>query len=104
VRYQEGFYEHLFAEVRKLKAHFEGLEFHHVCRNNNVAADVFSKLGSKRALVLAGVIIQDLCKPLIRLLSDPDTSSGDMPPRGGRDVLMAKAKDEWRLDFIAYIL
>jgi ribonuclease HI len=39
-------------EVRKLEAHFEGLEFHHVCRDNNVADDVLSKLGSKR--VLAG--------------------------------------------------
>jgi ribonuclease HI len=27
------------AEVCKLKAHFEGLEFHHICRDNNVAAD-----------------------------------------------------------------
>jgi hypothetical protein len=25
------------AEVRKLEAHFEGLEFHHVSRDNNVA-------------------------------------------------------------------
>jgi ribonuclease HI len=34
-------------EVRKLEVHFEGLECHHVCRDNNVAADVLSKLGSK---------------------------------------------------------
>jgi hypothetical protein len=26
-----------YAEVRKLEAHFEGLEFHHVCWDNNVA-------------------------------------------------------------------
>jgi hypothetical protein len=58
-------------EVRKLEAHFEGLEFHHVCRDNNVAADVLSKLGSKRALVPAGVFVQDPRKPSIRLLSDP---------------------------------
>jgi ribonuclease HI len=48
------------AMVRKLKAHFEGLEFHHVCHDNNVAADVLSKLGSKCALVPVGVFIQDL--------------------------------------------
>jgi hypothetical protein len=35
-----------YAEVHKLEAHFEGLEFHHVSRDNNVAADVLSKLGS----------------------------------------------------------
>jgi ribonuclease HI len=33
------------AEVCKLEAHFEDLEFDHVCRDNNVAADVLSKLG-----------------------------------------------------------
>jgi ribonuclease HI len=44
-------------EVRKLEDHFEGLEFHHVSRDNNVAADVLSKLGSKCALVLAGVFV-----------------------------------------------
>jgi hypothetical protein len=36
-----------YAEVRKLEIHFEGLEFHHVCRDNNVACDVLSNLGSK---------------------------------------------------------
>jgi ribonuclease HI len=33
--------------IRKLKDHFEGIEFQHVPRNNNVAADVLSKLGSR---------------------------------------------------------
>jgi hypothetical protein len=49
--------ESYYAEVRKLEAHFEGLEFHHVCRDNNVAAHILSKLGSKRALVPAGVFV-----------------------------------------------
>jgi hypothetical protein len=93
-----------YAEVRNLEAHFEGLEFHHVSRDNNVAADVLSMLGSKRALVPAGVFVQDLRKPSIRLLSDPETSHNDTPPPGSRDVLMADAKDDWRLDFIAYIV
>jgi ribonuclease HI len=89
--------------VRKLEAHFEGLEFHHVCRDNNLAADVLSKLGSKRALVLAGVFVQDLRKSSIRLLSDPETSSDDAPPEGSRDVLMLEVEDDWGLDFITYI-
>jgi hypothetical protein len=92
------------AEVRKLEVHFEGLEFHHVCRYNNMADDVLSKLGSKRALVPARVFVQDLREPSIRLLSDIETSSGDAAPPGGHDVLMAEAEDDWRLDFIAYIL
>ena len=37
-------------EIRRLEAHFYGLEFHHVLRDYNVAADVLSKLGSKRVL------------------------------------------------------
>jgi ribonuclease HI len=90
------------AEVRKLEDHFEGLEFHHVSRDNNMAVDVLSKLGPKRALVPAGVFVQDLCKPSIRLLSDSETSPSDVP--GSRDVLMMEAEDYWRLDFIAYIM
>jgi hypothetical protein len=67
-----------------------------------VAADVLSKLESKRALVPAGVFIQDLRKPSIRLLSVPETSPSDVP--GSLDVLMAEAEVDWRLDFIAYIV
>ena len=33
-------------EIRKLENKFSGLEIHHVVRDNNVAADVLSKLGS----------------------------------------------------------
>jgi ribonuclease HI len=91
------------AEVRKLEAHFEGLEFHHVSRDNNVVGDVLSKLGSKHALVPADVFVQDLSKPWIRL-SDPETSHSDTLPTGSRDVHMAEAEDDWRLDFIAYIM
>jgi ribonuclease HI len=36
-------------EVRKLENKFYGLEFHHVVRDNNVAADVLSKLGSRKS-------------------------------------------------------
>jgi hypothetical protein len=67
-----------------------------------VAANVLSKLGSKRALVPAGVFIQDLRKPLIRILSDPETLHSDTP--GSRHVLMAEAEDDCRLNFIAYIM
>jgi ribonuclease HI len=90
------------AEVCKLEDHFEGLEFHHISRDNNVAADVLSMLGSKHALVPAGGFIQDLCKSSIRLLSDQETSPSDMP--GSHDVLMAESEDDWHLDFIAYIV
>jgi hypothetical protein len=89
-------------DVRKLEDHFKGLEFHHVSRDNNMVAGVVSKLGSKCTLVPAGVFVQGLHKPSIRLLSDPEPSHSDIP--GSRDVLMAEAEDDWRLDFNAYIL
>jgi ribonuclease HI len=73
-------------EVRKLEDHFEGLEFHHISRDNNVVADVLSKRGSKHVLVPAGVFVEDLRKLLIRLLSDPETSLNDV--LGSRDVLV----------------
>jgi ribonuclease HI len=64
------------AEIHKLEGHFEGIEFEHVPRNNNIAADVPSKLGSRRALVPVGVLVPDLRKPSINFL-DPDNL---MPP------------------------
>jgi hypothetical protein len=42
------------AAVRKLEEKFEGLEFHHVERDNNAAAHALSKLGSSRAQVPPG--------------------------------------------------
>jgi ribonuclease HI/dsDNA-binding SOS-regulon protein len=90
------------AEVRKIEAHFDGIEFHHVSRNNNVAADVLSKLGSRRALVPAGVFVQDLRKPSIRLEDDPPED--DPVPPASRDVLMVDSERDWRDDFIAYLL
>jgi ribonuclease HI len=38
-------------EVRKFENKFYSLEFHHVVHDNNIAADVLSKLGSTRAQV-----------------------------------------------------
>ena len=48
------------AEVRKLKNKFAGLKIHHVVRDNNVGADVLTKLGSTGAQVPAGVFVQEL--------------------------------------------
>ena len=42
-------------EIRKLENKFSGLEIHHVDRDNNVGANVLSKLGSTRAAIPPGV-------------------------------------------------
>jgi ribonuclease HI len=48
------------AAVRKLEDKFEGLEFHHVERDRNAAADALSKLGSSRAQVPPRVFVQEI--------------------------------------------
>jgi ribonuclease HI len=90
------------AEIRKLKGHFEGIEFQHVPRNNNVAADVLSKLGSRRALVPASVFVQDLRKPSIKLLdpNNPESYSNDQNLAPPHNVLMSEKEDDWSKPFI----
>jgi ribonuclease HI len=93
-------------EIRKLEGHFEGIEFQHVPQNNNVDADVLSKLGSRRALVPAGVFVQDLRKPSIKLLDpdNPEPPPNDQNSTPPRDVLMSEKEDDWRKPFIDFIL
>jgi hypothetical protein len=94
------------AEIRKLESHFEGIEFQHVPQNNNVAADVLSKLGSRRALVPADVFFQDLRKPSIKLLDldNPEPPPNDQNSAPPHDVLMSEKEDDWRKPFIDFIL
>jgi ribonuclease HI len=51
--------------IRKLEDKFKGLEFHHVERDRNVAADALLKLGSSRAQVPPGVFVQEVPRPSI---------------------------------------
>jgi ribonuclease HI len=87
-------------EVHKLENTFYGLEFHHVVRDNNVAADVLSKLGSTRAQVPAGVFVHELHAP-----SNPKqvpTTTDPAHPPAGQEVMMIDV--DWRQPFIDYIL
>jgi ribonuclease HI len=71
--------------VRKLEGKFEGLEFHHVERDCNAAADALSKLGSSRAQVPPEIFIQQVSRPSIPLdqmeecntLSQPESDPND---------------------------
>jgi hypothetical protein len=94
------------AKIRKLEGHFEGIKFQHVPRNNNVAADVLSKLGSRRALVPAGLFIQELRKSSIKLLdpNNPDQVQPDPTPAPPLDVLMTDKKDDWHEPFLDFLL
>jgi hypothetical protein len=73
-------------EVRRLENKFYGLEFHHVVRDNNVAADVLSKLGSTRAKVPAGVFVHELHTPSIP--EPAPTTTDPAPSPSGREVMM----------------
>jgi ribonuclease HI len=86
-------------EVCKLVNKFYGLEFHHVIRDNNVAADVLAKLGSTRAQVPAGVFIHELHAPSI---PEPAPMTTDpVHPTAGQEVMMIDV--DWRQPFIDYI-
>jgi hypothetical protein len=85
--------------VRKLENKFYSLKFHHVVRNNNVVADVLSKLGSTRAQVLVGVFVLELHAPSIPEPA-PMTTDPAHPP-AGQEVMMIDV--DWRQPFIDYI-
>jgi ribonuclease HI len=86
-------------EVRKLENKFYGLEFHHIVRDNNVAADVLSKFGSARAQVPAGVFIHVLRAPSIPEPAPPTTDPAHPP--AGQEVMMIDT--DWRQPFIDYL-
>jgi hypothetical protein len=88
-----------YLEVCKLENKFYGLEFHHVVRDNNVAACVLSKLGSTHAQVPAGVFVHEIHAPSIPE-SAPLTTDPAHPP-AGQEVMMIDV--DWRQPFIDYI-
>jgi len=69
-------------EIRKLKAKFYSLEFHNVPRDDNVAADVLSKLRSKRVVMPAGVFVQALNSPTVKMEVEPPTKPDLVPALG----------------------
>jgi ribonuclease HI len=86
-------------EVCKLKNKFYGLEFHHVIRENNVAVDVLSKLGSTRAQLPAGVFVHELHAPSIPEPAPTTTDPAPFP--AGKEVMMIDV--DWRQPLIDYI-
>jgi hypothetical protein len=86
-------------EVRKLENKFYGLEFHHVVRDNNVAAGILSKLGSTRAQVPAGVFVHEIHAPSIPEPAPPTTDPTHPPVV--QEVMMTDV--DWRQPFINYL-
>jgi hypothetical protein len=90
-----------YTAVRKLEDKFEGLEFHHVERDRNAAADALLKLGSSRTQVPPGVFVQEVPRPSISLdqaeecnvLSQPESDSNDW-----REPIIRNIKNEEESD------
>ena len=86
-------------EIRKLENKFAGLEIHYVDRDNNVGADLLSKLGSTRAVVPPGVFVQELHHASVKVQSQQATNTE--APATVREVLMIE--EDWQIQFIDFI-
>ena len=66
-----------------------------------MAADVLSKLGSKRALVPADIFVQALKSPTVKIEEEPPTKP-DLVPALGQEVLVADP--DWRAPILDFII
>ena len=80
-------------EIRKLENKFSGLEIHHIDRDNNVGADVLSKLGSTRAAVPPRVFVHELHDPLVKVQNQQTTNTEASATV--REVIMIE--EGWRI-------
>jgi hypothetical protein len=81
-----------YAVVRKLEDKFEGLEFHHVERDRNAAADALSKLGSSWAQVPPGIFVQEISHPSILSYQIEECNTLNQPesdPNDWRESLLS---------------
>ena len=70
-----------------------------ISRDNNVGADVLSKLGSTRAAVPPGVFVHELHHPSVKVQSQQVTDMVALATV--REVLMIE--EDWRIQFIDFI-
>ena len=106
--------------VFKMPARFEGLEFHHVARENSQAADILARIGAKRDAVPPNIFLERLFKPSVAWEGDtgnnspdpakiPDTELSDTI--GGSTTEITPAAHEimaiiapWTEPFLAYLI
>jgi len=86
------------AKVSKLESKFMGLEFHHVFRDKNVAADVLARLGSTRSEVPPGIFVQVLEALTVK---EPDKEASAPSAPAESSVLVIT--NDWRADIAEYI-
>src|SRR3954463_7384804 len=64
--------------VLKMSARFKGLEFHHVVRQNNQAANILARIGAKRDPVPPNIFLERLFKPSV--VWEGDTCNNSLDP------------------------
>ena len=64
--------------VLKMSARFEGLEFHHVAREKNQAADILARIGAKRDPVPPNIFLERLFKPFV--VWEGETGNNSLDP------------------------
>jgi len=87
-------------EIRKWESNFYGIEYTHVVRDKNQAADALSKLGSSRAEIPRGVFVLDIHEPSV------GTDLVEKQPIGAMlidDATSTTSSRDWRTPFIRYI-
>src|SRR3954464_5975584 len=63
--------------ILKMSVRFEGLEFHHIARENNEAADVLARIRAKRDALPPNIFLERLFKPSVALEGEPLDNSPD---------------------------
>src|SRR3954463_1903149 len=105
--------------VLKMSARFEGLEFHHVIRENNQATDILARIGAKRDPVPPNIFLERLFKPFVVWQGEggnnsPDPNTTPNPEHtdsiGGSATevtpsahLIMAVLAPWTIPFLAYI-
>jgi hypothetical protein len=104
-------------EIKKLEGKFYGIEYTHVVRDKNQAADELSMLGSSQAQVPYDVFVQDLVKPSIKKEADQVVEKpldqplvATVPPPSTTEsspttlaVPPTTNSDDWRVPFIKFL-
>ena len=87
-------------EIRKWESNFYDIEYIHVVRDKNQAADALSKLGSSRAQIPQGVFVQNIHAPSV------GTDLVEKQPNETMiidDTTPTTSSRDWRAPFIRYI-
>ena len=105
--------------VLKMSARFEGLEFHHIARDNNQAADVLARIGAKRDAVPPNIFLERLFKPSVLWEGESRNNNPDptaLPDTEHSDIIGGSANEitssahvimaviaPWTEPFLAYL-